>query len=249
MANLVTLEGAYNYNSMNQILDRLFDCNDVLGVMIYGPQIWNKIKNYVANLASKQIVLNRGRKYYGAVYTPTNDVLDRAFGFNDSLGVQLLGNSWDGFKKNCKAAAPTLGFNFVKNIILDPVQKSIKAILPASANPIDILKFVTGIQQVDTAIDTAKSITGQNEAEQKRAEAQAEKELAEQIRLQQLELAEAEKDRELELQKEAIRAEAEASADYKAKVATSPEALQAQTNNLLLLAGFGLAALLVMRNK
>lgn len=249
MANLVTLEGNYNYNSMDQILDRLFDCNDVLGSMIYGPNIWNKIKNYVANLATKEIVLNRGKINLCASYKKTNDMLDKTFGFNDQLGVQLMGSNWDRFKNNCKSAAPTLGSNFFKNLIVDPIQKSLTALMPASSSPTDLFRFATGLQQMDTAIDTARSITGINEREANKAAAAAEEARQEALRLQELALQEAEKNRELELKKAAAKAEADAAASYQATVDTNPNTLQAQTINILILGGLGLAALLLMRKK
>lgn len=250
MANLVTLEGNYNNCEMSYLLDKLFDCNDVLGTMIYGPQIWNKIKNYVANLASKEIVLNRGKINLCASYKKTNDMLDKTFGFNDQLGLQLMGNNWDRFKNNCKsAAAPTLGYNFFQNLIVDPIQKSLTALMPSSASPTDLFKFATGIQQIDTAIDTAKSITGINEREANKAAAAAEQARQEALRLQELALQEAEKNRELELKKAAAKAEADAAASYQATVDTNPNTLQAQTNNILILGGLGLAALLLMRKK
>ena len=41
MAYLATLEGE---SETADLLDRLFDCNDVLGVMVYGADTWNKVK-------------------------------------------------------------------------------------------------------------------------------------------------------------------------------------------------------------
>ena len=69
------------------------------------------------------------------------------------------------------------------------------------------------------------------------------------MRLQELALQEAEKNRELELKKAAAKAEADAAASYQATVDTNPNTLQAQTNNILILGGLGLAALLLMRKK
>ena len=56
MPCLATLEGEND----GEILDRLFDCNDDIGLVIYGPDTWNKVKNFVANIETKDSQQDRG---------------------------------------------------------------------------------------------------------------------------------------------------------------------------------------------
>lgn len=253
MAYLATLEGA---DDTGYLLDRLFDTNDTLGVLIYGPTVWNKLKSFVANLSTRELVMNRGN--FGAwknqTYNSNNDVIDEAIGFNHRMGAELLGaENWGHFVNRCKMAAPVLGYDFVKNLITDPVTKSLQAILPKSASPIDFLKFGTGIQQIQTAIDTAKSITGINEREAA-AKAQAEAQAFQQAQ------AEAEQQRQHELEIAAVQAQIEANAkteaekikaqsEYNAAVNTSPERLNAQTRNLVIIGGIGLLAAVILTRR
>lgn len=242
MAYLATLEGA---DDTGYLLDHLFDTNDTLGVLIYGPTVWNKLKSFVANLATRELVMNRGN--FGAWknqnYNSNNDVIDEAIGFNHRMGAELLGaENWGHFVNRCKMAAPVLGYDFVKNLITDPVTKSLRAILPASASPIDLLKFSTGVQQIETAIDTAKSITGINEREAA-AKAQAEAQAFQQAQ------AEAEQQRQHELEIAAVQAQIEANAKKEAAVNTSPERLNAQTRNLVIIGGIGLLAAVILTRR
>lgn len=254
MAYLATLEGA---DDTGYLLDRLFDTNDALGVLIYGPTVWNKLKNFVANLATRELIMNRGN--FGAWknqnYNSNKDVIDEAIGFNHRMGAELLGaENWGHFVNRCKMAAPVLGYNFVKNLITEPVTKSLQAILPKSAKPTDLIKYATGVQQIQTAIDTAKSITGIKEREaNERAQAEA--------KAYQQAQAEAEQQRQHELEIAAVQAQIEANAkteaekikaqsEYDAAVNTSPERLNAQTRNLLIIGGIGLlAAVIISKGK
>ena len=53
MANLAILEGTENETT--EMLDRLFNCNDELGVALVGPEVWQRIKANVCNVALKAI--------------------------------------------------------------------------------------------------------------------------------------------------------------------------------------------------
>ena len=244
MAYLATLEG----DDTGELLDRLFDCNDVLGVLIYGTSTWNKLKNFVANLATKEIALNRGNfgRWAQQYYNSNNDVLDRAFGFNNELGAALLGGeNWGHFVNTCKTAAPVLGANWFEDYVVSPTKNLIDSLVPSSSSPEDIAKYLVGYKQIESAFNTAKDITGysRQQREKAAAEAAAAKEEERQKELERLsiEWANAEADRKNALEIEAARAEAQA----KKEIATDPEHLKAQTNNFLIFGGLGLAALLI----
>lgn len=115
MALLKTLEGTSPATSIN--VNDLFDVNDVLGCMLYGPQTWNQIKSYACNralelLASKNDFGTNLSKIAGKKnYIIRNDILDKVFGFNHVLGCELYGaEDWDEFVRDVKTTTPpTLG--------------------------------------------------------------------------------------------------------------------------------------------
>ena len=263
MAYLATLEGE---SETADLLDRLFDCNDVLGVMVYGAETWNKVKNFVANECSKLIALNRGNfGKFSTTYKPRKiDALDNVFGFNNELGAALLGgDGWGHFVNRCKTCAPTLGKSWLstwsitdtfKNLF-NPAQ-SVKwtadQALPKSASISDIAKFITGYQQTAGGINAALDIAGINDAKTRLA-------VMEEIERQQKEAVkaaqeEAQRQREYEnaqayAQAQQALAEAQAeAARTKKEIELSPEYQASKTSNIFLIGGLGLLALMVVMN-
>lgn len=113
MAYLRTLEGSTAARQTGADLEDLFNCNDTIGVMLFGADAWNKIKLYAANralelLAAKSDFASNLSKITGRkVYRPTNDILERAFGFNHCLGVELYGvEEWSDFVLDVKTYTP-----------------------------------------------------------------------------------------------------------------------------------------------
>lgn len=258
MAYLATLEGELEIMTDGQILDRLFDCNDVLGVMIYGSDSWNKLKSYAANLAlkllaAKRPTLGRELKKY---YRSNRDVIDQAFGFNDKLGAELLGGEeWGHFVNNCKLAAPTLGYDWLNNLVVSPARNVVHTLLPKDlTSPKDWLKWLTGVQGIEAAFQTGKDITGYTEreeikAKQEAAEREAEeyvKKMYEQQMAYEQQAAESEKQRQSDLEKAATEAEIEANKQMKIALNTDPNYLSAKTRNYVLFGTLGLAALYIL---
>lgn len=114
MVYLKTLEGVET--SSGSDVNDLFDTNDTLGCLLYGPRMWNQIKSYACNRA---LELLANKSDFGANlskianrknYIARNDILDRAFGFNHRLGVELYGvEEWDDFVRDCKTSTPEMG--------------------------------------------------------------------------------------------------------------------------------------------
>lgn len=111
MASLRTLEGVDNAGCPT--LDDLFNVNDTLGCMLFGAEAWNAIKSYACNraldlLACKNDFAANLRKISGKrLYIPTNDILEKAFGFNHELGCELYGvDEWREFVLDCKTNTP-----------------------------------------------------------------------------------------------------------------------------------------------
>lgn len=266
MATLATLEGDMTEN----LLDRLFVCNDVLGVMVYGPDGWNKVKNFVCNEASKQIAMARGNfgNWPTTFKKKYRDALDDVFGFNDELGAALLGGEgWGHLRNRCKTAAPVLGkslFDYLnplevlfpianpKKAISDAAKMTAKVILPASASPADIAKWAIGYSAVTGGVDAALDAAGINDAKERRAvhEQILAQQKAEEERLK----AEAQAAREHEdylalVDAQQKLAEAQAtSAVMQKEIQTSPIYQESKSKNILLVGGLGLLALMVVFN-
>lgn len=264
MVTLATLEG----ENENSLLDNLFTTNDVLGVMVYGRDTWNKVKNFVANEASKIIAENRGNfGKFATTYNKKNlDAMDRVFGFNHELGAALLGgDNWGHFVNRCKTCAPVLGKSWlsewsigdtIKNLFNPSkvVEWTAAQALPESSNISDIAKWIIGYQQTAGGIDAAMDIAGINLAKdrlaiKKEIQRQQEEEVK---RLQE----EAQKQRDYENAQAAAAAQLKlaeaqkAAAETKRQIELSPEYQQSKTTNLFILGGLGVLALMVvMGNK
>ena len=236
MAQLATLEGVED--STGDILDRLFEVNDTLGVLIYGVDGWNKIKSFVADYATKVIVENRGNfgRWSDKVYNSRNDILDKTFGFNDRLGVELLGgNGWNNFVCNCKRNAAPLGSvgSFVKSTFTKPIEWTKSLLVPDFTDPLSVL----GIRQVFTPI---MDISGET-AKQEKQKAAYEQYIAEQQAA--LEQSEAEKQRIAQDVYDAAYSQAKQEYDVK----STPAYQNARTNNILIIGGLGLLALMILK--
>lgn len=266
MATLATLEG----DTTENLLDRLFVCNDVLGVMVYGPDGWNKVKNFVCNEASKQIAMARGNfgNWTTTFKKKYRDALDDVFGFNDELGAALLGGeAWGHLRNRCKNAAPVLGKSFwsywnpievlfpIANpakAIKDAAKMTAKVLLPASASPADIAKWAIGYSAVAGGVDAALDAAGINDAKERRA---VHKQILAQQKAEEEQIkAEAQAAREHEdylalAEAQQKLAEAQAtSAVMKKEIQTSPIYQESKSKNILLVGGLGLLALMVVMN-
>lgn len=243
MATLATLEGETN----GELLDRLFDCNDVLGVTIYGPETWNKLKSYAANLALKLLTQNPRCIDRSTVYRSKHDVIDQALGFNDSLGVELLGaESWGHYVNSCKLAAPTLGYDFVSNLLVNPAKRAVQSLTPEDLSARGLIEYATGVRQVKSALDTAKDVTGYTESKETAAYKRAKEAALESLKQKQTEAQEeynrlaeqAEADRQAQIKIEAAKAESE----YKTARDTNPDYLAAKTTNYFIWGSVALVA-------
>ena len=249
MACLSTFEGEYCLND-SQILDALFDCNDAIGCQIYGPELWNEIKSHVANMATREIVLNRRNlgKLPVLFCRSNRDSIDAAFGFNNELGTELMGvDGWGEFVTKAKTAVPPPVLGSVFSDIYDAatnleniVDWSVGAMLPASASGEDLLKFATGYQQIKTGINTVKDLTGQT-ARERREKEEEEEARSELLRRQQ---------EAVKAVQESVTKQAEARAkeqEEKTRRATDPEYQSAVNTRIFLIGGMVLLAVIAAR--
>ena len=257
MPCLATLEGEND----GEILDCLFECNDEIGVVIYGPDVWNKVKNFVANLATKVIAENRGNfgRWADRNCRMNKDSIDCAFGFNNQIGTALLGGEeWGRFVGRCKTAAKPALLGSVWDRIKDSVSASVDPrkniewaagqLVPDDFSAEGLVKFASGYQQAKSGWQATQDVTGQTAKEEREREA---KELERRAQQRALEIAQkvlqesqkrASAQKQLEL--EAIKAEAEAKA-----AANTPEALQAKSQNLFIMGALGLAAVALLAGR
>lgn len=265
MALLKTLEGVDDTQTTGDNLDDLFNTNDVLGCMIYGPAGWNAVKSFACNRALELLANRSGmaanlRKIAGRKnYVVTNDVLDKTFGFNHCMGVELLGaEEWGEFVNECKLYEPDeLGGLFssigkAAKSLLNPVG----TVVPSSFTPGGLLQFAVapGLTNVSDAFAAigAKTET-QKAAEAQAAEAEQARIAAEQYAAQQQILAA----QQVEQAKQAYNtayaqsraqadADAAAAANLQYQLQLSPEYQQGQTNKIIILGGLGLLAITLL---
>lgn len=258
MPCLATLEGEND----GEILDCLFECNDEIGVVIYGPDVWNKVKNFVANLATKVIAENRGNfgRWADRNCRMNKDSIDCAFGFNNQIGTALLGGEeWGRFVGRCKTAAKPALLGSVWDRIKDSVSASVDPrkniewaagqLVPDDFSAEGLVKFASGYQQAKSGWQATQDVTGQTAKEEREREAkelerreaqQRALEIAQKVLQESQKRASAQKQLELE----AIKAEAEAKA-----AANTPEALQAKSQNLFIMGALGLAAVALLAGR
>ena len=249
MAYLQTLEGE------SDVLERLFDTNDALGCIIYGPKNWNRIKNYVANLATSEII--RARKALPSLLKvvgfcrQNNDILDRLYNIDYDYGCELLGSDrCNALVNGVKAAPAMLGFDL--SPLYNPAkigEQILNYSIPKSFSAEDLIKFATGYQGLQQTREQIEDITGitekkQAEASKRKAEEKANFD-AYTERMDALERERIAANEEYEKAK----AEAEAAANAKVKMYTDPSFLQSRTTNILLIGGLGIGAIYLLTRR
>lgn len=261
MAFLRTLEGVENSATSNDLED-LFNTNDVLGCMIYGPNAWNAVKTYAGQkaldlLASRANVPAAAKKIFGKKnYIATNDILDRCFGFNHKLGVELLGaEEWGEFVADCKLYEPAAelgGWSLTKafNSLANPAG----SIMPAEWSAQGVAQFLLapGLTNAVNAIQVKTE--DQKKAEQQAAQEQAARVAAEQYAAQQALLSKQQVEQAQQTYNTAYAnaraqadAEAAAAANLQYQLQTNPDYLQSKTNTYLMLGGLAVLAIALWR--
>ena len=266
MSYLRTLEGVEDSATANDLND-LFDTNDVLGCMIYGPKAWNAIKSFACNralelLANKTGAASNLKKIFGRKnYVVTNDILDKTFGFNHRLGVELLGaEEWGEFVSDCKLYDPCEEMGG----LLSNIGKAVKSVLnpvgtvvPENWSAGGIAQFVLapGLTNVSDAFAALGSKTqAQKQAEAQAAEAEQARIAAEQYAQQQAVIAA----QQVEQAKQAYNtayaqaraqedANAAANANLQYQLQTNPEYLQSKTNTVFMICGLAVLAIALWR--
>lgn len=261
MAYLRTLEGTTARQTGGD-LENLFNCNDTIGVMLFGADAWNKIKLYAANralelLAAKSDFASNLSKIAGQkIYRPTNDILERAFGFNHCLGVELYGvEEWRDFVLDVKTytppeyAAELCGVgDAIKNML-----KPAGLLYPETMSPGGIAQWLLAAGLTNTA-DALYSL-GAKSATDKALEARAEAADARAVQTQQEAAAAIEAAKQI-YNTEYARAKAQedatatANANLQYQLKTNPEYMAQQHRNYVILGGCALlAAVLLVRKK
>lgn len=249
MAQLATLEGTND----DAILQRLFNTNDVFGVLIFGPNNWNKVKANVADAAAAIIAKNRGLfgRFPKSGNRVTHDVLDTAFGFNDTLGVEVMGgNEWRNFKNSAKTCCPCLGMDL--SPLYSPKKIATQILnytIPKDFSAAGLAKFFTGYQGVKQSMSQFKDITGLTEAEEREkatraALEQAEREKADAERLQQLE-----REYQLALNDYNLAMKNAENIMQKTALESNPQYQQSRTTNLFLIGGLGVLAIALLAGR
>lgn len=263
MSYLRTLEGV---DQETDELNDLFNTNDVLGCMIYGPNAWNKVKSFACNralelLANKNGFQANAKKIFGRKnYIAANDILDKTFGFNHRLGCELLGaEEWAEFIGDCKTYEPEelggLWSSIKKGVksVLNPVG----TIVPSNWTPGGIAQFVLapGLTNVaDAAAAFGAKTETQKAAEADAARAKADADAAQAYAQQQAYLAAQQVEQAKETYNQAYAtaraqadADAAAQANLKYQLQTNPEYLQNKTNTVLMVGGLFVLAVALWR--
>lgn len=268
MAYLRTLEGV-EATATGAGLEDLFNCNDSIGVMLFGVDAWNKIKNYAANralelLASKSDFYSNLRKIGGRKkYVVTNDILEKAFGFNHCLGVELCGaEEWNEFVLDCKTYTPPEycgqmnGIGDFISALVSPAGK----LYPETMSPAGILQWTlapgtTMISDLQYALGSKsahdKQLESQIDAAKKQAAAaEQQTALVTQQATEAIEQARQMYSSEYATAKAQEDARAKANAELQYQLKTNPEYMAQQQRNYVILGGCALlAAVLLMRRK
>lgn len=259
MALLKTLEGVETTGSD---INDLFDVNDVLGCLLYGPTAWNKIKSYACNLAlelmaSKNDFLTNLYKISGKkFYIAKNDILDKAFGFNHALGCELFGaEEWEDFVDECKGSCPELGsFTGAMKSVFKPKG----TLYPENWTPGGLLQFLIapGLTNVSDAFAQIGSKTQTQKKADSAAQTYRNAAIASDAHAAQVEedaAARIEKAKQ-EFSTEYARTKAsedsinEKNKELQYQLQTNPEYMESQQNKWLLICGAGLLALAIMRH-
>ena len=255
MAKLVTLSG-----SDSGELEKLFDANDVLGVMIYGAPNWNKLKSYVANECLSELYKARhgGRK--STYYKPTNDVVETALGFNHQRGAALMGgDAWGHFVNRCKTAVPVLGYDWFGNLFARPTQRVVRSLTPSNFSAKELATFALGLKPMVATYDIINDVSGRTEKTENQAYAERQAEKQRQADLEYYNAAMQKYLQEEQIKSdEAVRiaaaqAEAEASqkvgeANAAAALKSSPEYQAAQVKKVALISLAVVAGVAIYKN-
>lgn len=266
MAYLKTLEGVENSQAAN--LEYLFNVNDTLGCLLYGPDAWNKIKSYACNraldlLAAKNDFAVNLKKITGRKnYVVSNDILERAFGFNHNLGCELYGvEEWREFVLDCKTYTPP-DYSEEMGGFFDSVKSLIRPsglLYPENWTPGGVAQWLlaAGATNVADAVSNIGS-PGKNEkaAQEQAAAAQQQAILAAQY-AQETEqkaadiLAQAKQDYSAEYARAKANedATAQANANLQYQLKTNPEYMANQRQNYIMLGGAVLLAAILIAKK
>lgn len=258
MSYLRTLEGV---ESETDELNDLFNTNDVLGCMIYGPNAWNQVKSFACNralelLANKNGFQANAKKIFGRKnYVVANDILDKTFGFNHRLGCELLGaEDWAEFVGDCKTYEPEEldGFSITK--ALKSLANPAGALFPSEWTPQGVASFVLapGLSNAVNAIQIKTDAQKQAEADAARAQAEADAAAAYAqqqaiLAAQQVQAAKDTYNTAYANARAQADADAAAQANLKYQLQTNPEYLQSKSNTLLMIGGLTVLAIALWR--
>lgn len=249
MAYLRTLEGTTARQTGGD-LENLFNCNDTIGVLLFGADAWNKIKLYAANralelLAAKSDFASNLSKITGRkVYRPTNDILERAFGFNHCLGVELYGvEEWRDFVLDVKTYTPPEYAAELCGGVGDAIKNMLKPsglLYPETMSAGGIAQWLLAAGLTNTA-DALYSI-GAKSGTDKALEARAEAADARALQTQQEAIAAVEAAKkmyntEYARAKASEDATATANANLQYQLQTNPEYMAQQRQNYILIGG------------
>lgn len=260
MAYLRTLEGTNDTAGVD--INDLFDVNDVLGCLLFGRDAWNMIKAYACNralelLANKNDFYANLRKIAGKkVYYTKNDILDKVFGFNHTLGCELYGaDEWGEFVRDCKSFnAPELnGFWDGVKALANP-----KGILyPENFSPAGLAQWglAAGLTNIADATykfgspsSTQKNLTQQTETyKQIASDAQKHEQEVNQAAAERVEAAR--NDYNIAYADARAKSDADAAANKQLQyeLKTNPDYMANQRNNVILICGAALLGLAIWK--
>lgn len=260
MSYLKTLEGVTTTRTGGDIND-LFDVNDTLGCLLYGPEMWNRIKSFACNralelLANKSDFAANLSKIAGRKnYIIKNDILDRLFGFNHTLGCELYGaEEWGEFVNECKAGCPELGS--IGGAFKSLVNRK-GTFYPENWSAGGLLQFLLapGLTNVSDAFAQIGSKTQTQKAAESQADTYRNNALASEAHAAQVEQSAAERVEQAKREFSAEYARTKASEDsineknkeLQYQLNTNPEYIESQRNKWIIICGAGLLALAIMR--
>jgi hypothetical protein len=144
MAMLATLEGEND----GITLDDLFDVNDFLGVKMFGPENWNRIKKCVCIVTSKAaqnpliFYIDSLKEEYPNCH-PSN-ISCSLLGFNDTLGRRKMGSiPWDRLKLKIDNDVLNGPWGWVKSKVSDAASAVTDAAKTVINAPTKVLDYVT----------------------------------------------------------------------------------------------------------
>jgi hypothetical protein len=144
MAMLATLEGEND----GITLDDLFDVNDFLGVKMFGPENWNRIKKCVCIVTSKAaqnpliFYIDSLKEEYPNCH-PSN-MSCALLGFNDTLGRRKMGPiPWDRLKLKIDNDVLNGPWGWVKSKVSDAASAVTEAAKTVINAPTNVLDYVT----------------------------------------------------------------------------------------------------------